>query len=67
MSKEQNIKSKNKVLHIAFVVCSFIPYFGIISAWHKVYWLIKKPWFLLYHMVCCAIWAGYLLKWLELA
>ena len=66
MSEEQNTENKNKALHIAFVMCSFIPYFGVISAWYKVYWLIKKPWFLLYHMICCAIWTGYLLKWLEL-
>ena len=63
----KNKINKNKALHIAFVMCSFIPYFGVISAWYKVFWLIKQPWFLLYHMIGCAIWVGYFLKWLELA
>ena len=69
MSKEEKKTevSTNKALHIAFVMCSFIPYFGVISAWYKVSWLIKQPWFLLYHLIGCAIWVGYLLKWLELA
>lgn len=63
MKKEED---KNKALHIVFVVCSFIPYFGVISAWYKVFWLIKQPLFLIYHMIGCAILVGYFLKWLEL-
>ena len=66
MNKKQNKTDKNNALHIAFVVFSFIPYFGVISAWYKVFWLIKQPWFILYHMIGCAIWAGYFIKWFEL-
>ena len=46
MSKEHSKINKNKTLYIAFVMCSFIPYFGVISAWCEVFWLIKQPWFL---------------------
>lgn len=51
-----------KALHIAFVVCSFIPFWGITIAWHKHYRFIKKPLFLLYHLITLCIVFFLLLK-----
>ncbi len=62
MSKEQNNQKNNKALHIAVVVCSFIPFWGIIIAWYRKYNLIKTPIFLLYHLITLTIIFSLMLK-----
>lgn len=47
--------NKSKIFHTVFVVCSFIPYLGVISAWYNAFWLIKQPLFMLYQIIVCIL------------
>lgn len=62
MDNTETKLNKKDALHIAVIVCSFIPFWGIIVAWYRKHKLIKTPLFLLYHLITLIMVAFLMLK-----